>query len=213
MCLDASAASLFYSLSLIVSVRAKWSCVQSINQSHRMLSDMSRACASRVSSFSKLTHCRIESCGFCDSYISFSTPLSSLVSPCQPSAGPPAAAADLFRAYFMQLRQETAKRMFERVFDENGVANKFWVAFSKKKFMVRFMPYSAGCVYPAFYMSSLHWPLSHVLTQFLYFLYLCSFHHPCANALTEHCHRIMFRLACDFERASLPFLPCFSLFP
>jgi actin related protein 2/3 complex subunit 3 len=43
---------------------------------------------------------------------------------------------DLFRAYFAQLRQETAKRMLEKVFEgDSPAANKYWIAFSKKKFM------------------------------------------------------------------------------
>jgi hypothetical protein len=46
--------------------------------------------------------------------------------------------SDLFRAYFAQLRQETAKRMLEKVFEgDSPAANKYWIAFSKKKFMVR----------------------------------------------------------------------------
>ena len=43
---------------------------------------------------------------------------------------------DTFRAYFKQLREETCKRMFDRVFDSAGAANKYWIAFGKKKFMV-----------------------------------------------------------------------------
>eukprot|EP00455_Lapot_gusevi_P014421 TRINITY_DN171_c0_g1_i6.p1 TRINITY_DN171_c0_g1~~TRINITY_DN171_c0_g1_i6.p1 ORF type:complete len:176 (+),score=76.03 TRINITY_DN171_c0_g1_i6:74-601(+) len=45
------------------------------------------------------------------------------------------AEGDLFRAYFRQLREETAKRVFERVYKEDGTADKFWLSFGKKKFM------------------------------------------------------------------------------
>ena len=43
--------------------------------------------------------------------------------------------AELFRNYYRQLREETAKRVLERVYDSEGIANKFWLAFGKKKFM------------------------------------------------------------------------------
>ncbi|XXQ37765.1 Actin-related protein 2/3 complex subunit 3 [Plasmodiophora brassicae] len=45
------------------------------------------------------------------------------------------AEADTFRAYFRQLREECAQRILERVYDSNGQANKFWMAFSKRQFM------------------------------------------------------------------------------
>eukprot|EP01006_Ploeotia_vitrea_P045569 TRINITY_DN66953_c8_g2_i5.p1 TRINITY_DN66953_c8_g2~~TRINITY_DN66953_c8_g2_i5.p1 ORF type:complete len:186 (-),score=93.43 TRINITY_DN66953_c8_g2_i5:197-721(-) len=43
--------------------------------------------------------------------------------------------ADTFRAYFRQLREETAIRLIDRIYDENGEKNKWWFQFSKKKFM------------------------------------------------------------------------------
>ena len=43
--------------------------------------------------------------------------------------------SDLFRGYFRQLREETSKRIVEKVYDAEGNANKFWLAFGKKKFM------------------------------------------------------------------------------
>jgi len=45
------------------------------------------------------------------------------------------AEADEFKAYFKQLREETAQRMIPIAFTEEGKPNKFWVAFSKRKFM------------------------------------------------------------------------------
>lgn len=44
--------------------------------------------------------------------------------------------ADQMRQYVKQLRQETGVRLCERVFDpESGKPNKWWLCFSKKKFM------------------------------------------------------------------------------
>uniref|UniRef100_T1J657 Actin-related protein 2/3 complex subunit 3 n=1 Tax=Strigamia maritima TaxID=126957 RepID=T1J657_STRMM len=44
--------------------------------------------------------------------------------------------ADLMRQYFQQLRQEIGVRLCDRVFDvENGKPSKWWLCFSKKKFM------------------------------------------------------------------------------
>eukprot|EP01032_Pedospumella_encystans_P021442 gene21442-24322_t len=43
--------------------------------------------------------------------------------------------SDLFRTYFKQAREELAVRLCERVFDADGSKNKWWQAFSKKKFM------------------------------------------------------------------------------
>ncbi|EKX39159.1 hypothetical protein GUITHDRAFT_154523 [Guillardia theta CCMP2712] len=43
--------------------------------------------------------------------------------------------AEMFKAYFKQLREETGKRLTEVVFAHGGRPNKFWVCFSKRKFM------------------------------------------------------------------------------
>lgn len=43
--------------------------------------------------------------------------------------------ADTFRAYFRQLREETATRLLERAFNEDGTPNKWWMQFAKNKFM------------------------------------------------------------------------------
>lgn len=43
--------------------------------------------------------------------------------------------SDLFRSYYRQIREETAKRVLEKVYDADGNGNKFWLAFAKKKFM------------------------------------------------------------------------------
>ncbi|XP_070496283.1 actin-related protein 2/3 complex subunit 3 [Chironomus tepperi] len=46
------------------------------------------------------------------------------------------AEADTMRNYLQQLRQETGNRICEKVFaTEDGRPNKFWMCFSKKKFM------------------------------------------------------------------------------
>ncbi|CAH1720713.1 unnamed protein product [Chironomus riparius] len=46
------------------------------------------------------------------------------------------AEADLMRNYLTQIRQETGNRICEKVFNtEDGRPNKFWMCFSKKKFM------------------------------------------------------------------------------
>jgi len=43
--------------------------------------------------------------------------------------------ADAFRAYYRQLREETANRLIEVAFKSDGVPNKWWLAFAKRKFM------------------------------------------------------------------------------
>ncbi|XP_040569403.1 actin-related protein 2/3 complex subunit 3 [Lepeophtheirus salmonis] len=44
--------------------------------------------------------------------------------------------ADSMRQYFLQLRQETGKRVVERVFDTpDGKPSKWWTFFAKRKFM------------------------------------------------------------------------------
>merc|ERR1719273_1471466 len=40
-----------------------------------------------------------------------------------------------FRAFFRQLREETCMRMLEIAYLEDGTQNKWWIQFSKKKFM------------------------------------------------------------------------------
>ena len=43
---------------------------------------------------------------------------------------------DAFRAYFKQAREELALRLVNRLFDgAGGAKNKWWQAFSKRKFM------------------------------------------------------------------------------
>lgn len=44
--------------------------------------------------------------------------------------------AELFRQYFLQLRQEVGYRLVERVYaSENSKPSKWWVCFAKRKFM------------------------------------------------------------------------------
>ena len=43
--------------------------------------------------------------------------------------------ADFLKQYFQQLRQELTARLCERIFDEDGTPNKWWMAYSKKNFM------------------------------------------------------------------------------
>lgn len=45
------------------------------------------------------------------------------------------AESDLFRQYFRQLREELCNRMVDIAYDDKGVQNKWWIAFSKRKFM------------------------------------------------------------------------------
>ena len=40
-----------------------------------------------------------------------------------------------FRTYFRQLREETAERLVDIVYNEDGTLNKWWMMFSKRKFM------------------------------------------------------------------------------
>lgn len=42
---------------------------------------------------------------------------------------------DAFKAYFKQAREELAQRLVERLFNADGTKNKWWQAFSKRKFM------------------------------------------------------------------------------
>ncbi|GAQ82238.1 Actin-related protein Arp2/3 complex subunit ARPC3 [Klebsormidium nitens] len=43
--------------------------------------------------------------------------------------------ADLFRSYLKQAREETSSRLLEKCFSPDGSPNKWWLAFSKRKFM------------------------------------------------------------------------------
>ena len=43
--------------------------------------------------------------------------------------------ADLIRGYMKQAREEVGKRALNLLFDEQGKKNKWWQAFSKRKFM------------------------------------------------------------------------------
>eukprot|EP01035_Chromulina_nebulosa_P017005 gene17005-22504_t len=45
------------------------------------------------------------------------------------------AEADLFKAYFKQAREELAIRLVDYLFEKDGSKNKWWQAFSKRKFM------------------------------------------------------------------------------
>lgn len=40
-----------------------------------------------------------------------------------------------FKAYFKQAREEVTIRLAERLFNADGTKNKWWQAFSKRKFM------------------------------------------------------------------------------
>jgi len=43
--------------------------------------------------------------------------------------------SNLFKAYFKQVREELGLRLLAVLFNEDGKKNKFWQAFSKRKFM------------------------------------------------------------------------------
>ena len=43
--------------------------------------------------------------------------------------------SDLFRAYFKQAREELVIRLCDQLFNVDGSKNKWWQAFSKRKFM------------------------------------------------------------------------------
>lgn len=45
------------------------------------------------------------------------------------------AAADALRAYLKQAREETGARLVPKCYTEEDKPNKFWMAFSKRKFM------------------------------------------------------------------------------
>lgn len=43
--------------------------------------------------------------------------------------------SEAFRSYFTQLRAETGVRLVELAYKSDGSPNKWWMCFSKKKFM------------------------------------------------------------------------------
>uniref|UniRef100_A0A7S4BNT7 Actin-related protein 2/3 complex subunit 3 n=1 Tax=Chrysotila carterae TaxID=13221 RepID=A0A7S4BNT7_CHRCT len=43
--------------------------------------------------------------------------------------------ADLTRAYLKQLREETGRRLLDKVYGEDGQPSKFWLVFAKRRFM------------------------------------------------------------------------------
>eukprot|EP00743_Colponemidia_sp_Colp-15_P002305 GILK01002497.1.p1 GENE.GILK01002497.1~~GILK01002497.1.p1 ORF type:complete len:174 (-),score=17.81 GILK01002497.1:146-667(-) len=43
--------------------------------------------------------------------------------------------ADLWKSYFRQLREELGSRLLTRVYNADGTLNKWWLSFSKRKFM------------------------------------------------------------------------------
>lgn len=43
--------------------------------------------------------------------------------------------SDAFRSYFRQAREELCNRLIEIAYDANGAQNKWWISFSKRKFM------------------------------------------------------------------------------
>jgi actin related protein 2/3 complex subunit 3 len=50
-------------------------------------------------------------------------------------ARPDASPADALRAYLKQAREETGARLVLKCYTEDDKPNKFWMAFSKRKFM------------------------------------------------------------------------------
>lgn len=45
--------------------------------------------------------------------------------------------ADLLRAYLQQFRQELADRLLKRVYGDDGLPSKHWLAFTRRRFMNR----------------------------------------------------------------------------
>jgi actin related protein 2/3 complex subunit 3 len=43
--------------------------------------------------------------------------------------------SDAIRQYFLQLRQECANRLLDRIYNTDGTQNKWWFQFSKRKFL------------------------------------------------------------------------------
>lgn len=51
-------------------------------------------------------------------------------------APPDRNSAEVLRQYIMQMRQELATRLLNRVYaDETGVPSKWWLSYTKRKFM------------------------------------------------------------------------------
>jgi actin related protein 2/3 complex subunit 3 len=55
--------------------------------------------------------------------------------PCRPPAS--AAAAETLKGFLRQLREALVPRLLERVYAPDAEPNKFWLAFSKRKFINR----------------------------------------------------------------------------
>ncbi len=49
--------------------------------------------------------------------------------------GRPSSEEEKFRTYLKQLKEETAKRLFAILYANDGMDLKFWLAFSKRKFL------------------------------------------------------------------------------
>ena len=47
--------------------------------------------------------------------------------------------SDAFRSYFGQARMELGFRLLDRCFNKDGSPNKWWLSFSKRKFMGKTM--------------------------------------------------------------------------
>ena len=43
--------------------------------------------------------------------------------------------SDTIRQYLLQLRQECANRLLDRIYNADGTPNKWWFQFSKRKFL------------------------------------------------------------------------------
>ena len=50
------------------------------------------------------------------------------------------AEGDALKGYLKQLREALAPRLLERVFNADGTPNKFWMMFSKRKFLNKEFP-------------------------------------------------------------------------
>ena len=62
--------------------------------------------------------------------------------PLGPLITPPKSVAenDNLKAYMKQLRETLAPRLLERVFNADNTPNKFWIMFSKRKFLNKEFP-------------------------------------------------------------------------
>ena len=54
---------------------------------------------------------------------------------CSVLSVPVPAAADNFRKFFGQLREECGNRVLSRIYDKDGNPSKWWFQFAKRKFM------------------------------------------------------------------------------